>query len=124
MEREDDIDNIMNGAEHSDGLIDLLTMVHELLGPMPVPADIKRVVGPLAERFEIQLYVEYYLDAEKVHEATVDVDGAVRVDWSGMPDAVFARFRDTGNWDLVENHPKLRRTFRQQVASVYSGHRI
>lgn len=121
--REDSITAIMQLVEFSDPSIDLRKIVSDALGPMPAPGDLA-ALKPVATAFEMKLYESYYLDSGKVSRHVVNVDGAERVEWEGLPEAVIERFKETGNWDVLDSHPKVKRTHRNQFASPYMGHRF
>jgi hypothetical protein len=113
----------MQLVEYSDPSIDLLQVVTSALGPMPAPGDLA-LLKPVATEFEMKLYVNYYLDTGKVTRHVVSVDGFERVDWEGMPRSVIERFIETGKSDVLNNHPKVKHTYREQFAAPYMNHRF
>ena len=106
--KEDLAFGLLRAAEYSVG-VDLVKDVDAALYKLPDPGSLKEPLRQAADNFELQLYLDYYVEAGKATYETIDTDDQVRHEFHGIPSAVVGRFDELGKKDLLLSHPKLHR---------------
>ena len=106
--REDVVVFMLKMLETSDASNDLNKLVKETIGDLPKADGLDEAVSQVSDEFEIQLYIQWYVDSKKTTKTETYSNGHhISTDWDGMPIKVQQRFQALGKMGLLDSNPNV-----------------